>query len=335
LGNGANNEVFAATHVSDGAMGNSEVNSIALGASHTCALKAGEVYCWGYGQLGDGTPDNVILTPVKVSDTAGVFSNTSVTDIAAGGDHTCAIKAGEVYCWGDNLFGQLGDGTTIARSKPVKVSDNGAEFVNSNVTAIAAGFLHTCAIKAESVYCWGNNDHGELHLPRISTDLSSVPVAITLDSVPVSVTDIASHSTAVETCALANGSVYCWGRNAPGEGGIKPPTKAPAGAIPSETAITAIAVGAFAVCALNAGSVYCWGVQAEVGDDAADLTAPVKVADGAMVNSGVTNISTGWGVACAIKNSETYCWGIYNTSGQLGTGDTSAKPTPHKVVFAQ
>jgi alpha-tubulin suppressor-like RCC1 family protein len=339
LGNGATLTVSAATRVSDGAMGNFEVSSIAVGGSHTCALKAGEVYCWGssnYGELGDGTEIQKNV-PVKVVDKAGVFSNSSVTAIAAGGDHTCAIKAGEVYCWGDNFRGQLGDGTNTSSSKPVKVSDNGTDFSNSNVTAIAAGKEHTCAIKAESVYCWGHNGQGELNLSP-ATEFWTVPVAITLDSDPVSVTDIASHSTASETCALGNGSVYCWGRNANGEFGVKPPTKAPAGAIPSETDITAIAVGAFAVCALNAGSVYCWGVQAEVGDDAADLTAPVKVADGAMVNSGVTNIAAGLYIACAVKNSETYCWGsdaLSNILGQLGSGDTSAKPTPNKVVFAQ
>jgi alpha-tubulin suppressor-like RCC1 family protein len=341
LGNGINAFIVpAATRVSDGAMGNSEVNSIALGMTHTCALKAGEVYCWGdnfNGQLGDGTSKNERFVPVKVSDTDGVFSNSDVTAIAAGGYHTCAIKAGEVYCWGDNFFGQLGDGTSGTGTNkvlPVKVSDTDGVFSNSDVTAIAAGNLHTCAIKAESVYCWGHNGDGELDLlPLFSNDLSNVPVAINLDS--VSVTDIASHSTAAETCALGNGSVYCWGRNSVG---IAPPTKAPAGAIPSETDITAISVGFHAVCALNAGSVYCWGGKAEVGDSSADLNAPVKVANGEVfVNSNVTAIAAGSFVACAIKNFETYCWGstsFSNNLGQLGSGDTSEKPIPNKVVFA-
>ena len=129
--------------------------SIAAGSAHTCGISASEVMCWGanrFGQLGDGTTEDR-TAPVSVEGLQG-----TPVRIAAGAVHTCALVSdGSTYCWGQNLHGQLGDGSTQNRSTPTAVGGS------LRFERIHAGGALTCGFTAAGAqYCWGLNQSGQL-----------------------------------------------------------------------------------------------------------------------------------------------------------------------------
>ena len=186
----------------------SGVVAITGGRYFTCALlNSRAVKCWGEnygGQLGDETTVDR-SSPVAVS---GLPSG--VLAISAGGYHACALlNSGAVKCWGENFYGQLGDGTTDnQRSSPAAVSG-----LSSGVVAISAGFEHTCALlNAGAVKCWGDNEYGEVG--DETTVNRSSPVDVSgLSSGVLSVTAGRWHNCAV----LTSGVLKCWGDNENGQ----------------------------------------------------------------------------------------------------------------------
>src|SRR5262249_31763870 len=139
----AGNTTTSSVEVSERTWGPASTVQVSAGLDYTCALAAdGTVSCWGnnqYGQLGDGT-NTTHLVPVRVN-------LTDVVQISAGGGntfgaaHTCAVKSnGDVWCWGSNDYGGLGDGTQNASNVPVKAGSI------SKAIQVSAGILHSCAL---------------------------------------------------------------------------------------------------------------------------------------------------------------------------------------------
>lgn len=186
----------------------SGITSVAAGNGHTCAVRIdGGVACWGYnegGQLGNGATTHS-SAPVDV-----VGLPTAAVAVSAGGGYSCALMgSGTVMCWGSNSEGTLGDQPTYGNLSLAPVPVAG---LPRDVTAIAAGVRHACALTASGkVWCWGSNSFGELG--NVSPPYSSAPVAAAGLSSRVSAVATGNWT----TCALADAAVKCWGHNHRGQ----------------------------------------------------------------------------------------------------------------------
>jgi len=246
-----------------------DVVAISAGSGHSLALKSdGTVWAWGAntnGQLGDGTNGAGAdkSTPVQVLFMAGV----TVTSISAGGTHSLALVGGEVWAWGHNEFGQLGDNSTIDRNRPVRVLGGASGDTYLTDVTISAGGGHSLALKSDgTVYAWGDNRFGQLG--DGTTDDCLTPVKILPLTGVTAISAGNDHSLALRD----NGTVYAWGNNEFGQlgnGDIGTDfKKSPVQAIGfSETGyltdVTAIAAGYLGSYVLKSdGTVWALGILA-------------------------------------------------------------------------
>jgi alpha-tubulin suppressor-like RCC1 family protein len=290
---------------------------ISNGGFHACAvLKSGAAACWGdnsVGELGDGTL-SASSVPVAVSGVTGATmisaAVTSATNDSTGGDvHTCAVvQGGSVSCWGGNVYGQLGNGTTATAPLPTPVTGL------TGATTVSAGTFHTCAVLADgSAQCWGHNSDGELG--NGSTVDSSVPVAV---RGLTGATMIAAGNSRPDgyTCALvAGGAVECWGYG-PRLGNGSTVNSAVPVMVPGLAGAISISAHNDHTCvALADGTVKCWGYNGngELGDGSTiDSLTPVSAAG----ITGVTAVSAGAGGSCVLTTAgAVQCWGLGKAGG--------------------
>jgi alpha-tubulin suppressor-like RCC1 family protein len=302
----------------------SGVTAIAAGRSRTCALTTvGGVKCWGYGAAG-ALGDLTSTTRSVPGDVWGMTSG--IIAIAARHHHNCALtSAGAMKCWGENLRGQLGDGTTSDKPIPVDVSG-----LSSGVSAISVGNEHSCALMSAGTFkCWGSNGYGQLG-DGTTTDRYAPTAVSGLTA------GIAVGAGKYQTCALGAGS-KCWGGNTFGQVGDGTTTErnTPVDVSGLSTGVTLISGGeGDHTCALTAlGAMKCWGRNSygEVGDGTTtDRSTPVDVSG---LSAGVKTFAIGDAHTCAVVASgELKCWG-YNSSGQLGDGTTTNRAAPTTVAW--
>jgi alpha-tubulin suppressor-like RCC1 family protein len=356
-----------------------DVAQVSSAIYHTCALLTdGTVRCWGKnvaGQLGDGTR-TLRLNPVQVLTGDALQGSdvlSGVVSVSAGGRHTCAVLAdGTVRCWGSNVGGSLGVGTTAIAGSATAVAvlasgtpdDDPAAPMLTDVTQISAGNAHTCALLTSGeVRCWGANRYGQLGVGLTFQQFDSPTSVLASGSlggidpsdpaVPLSgVVQVSAGDS--HTCALlSSGEVRCWGRNASGELGdgttgmrVNP---VPVGGSAALSDVEAIAAGGSHTCALvSGGTVRCWGANdsGALGDGTttSSLNPTAVLASGAPGSdpaspelAGVTRITSGGQHTCALiggaGDAEVRCWGA-NASGQLGAGTLVAALNPAGVLAA-
>ena len=256
------------------------------------------------------------------------------TQLALSYQSTCALlETGNVQCWGSNSQGELGlaDNKIVRKTTPTAVS------IGSNLKAkrLVAGKNHFCAISQnDSVYCWGNNDFGQLGqndtVPRYQPVLVS-----TLSGTVQQLETGVNH-----TCAARSNDVYCWGSNNKGQLGNNSQTDSSVPVAVSLTGTVAdLALGQEHSCAvLTDNRTFCWGSR-QVGQTAQTVSDTVFDKTPVQIGSftGKRRLAAGDAHTCTIEGIDASlvvkCWG-YNQLGQLGDGSSikeSATPVSVKL----
>ncbi len=244
--------------------------------------------------------------------------------IAAGAGFACAVADQGTFCWGDNSFGQLGNGTTTASLLPSPVS--------TDFTSLAVGSSHACGLEPNgNVRCWGRGNSGQLG----DGSMSDRPTPVTTSGGPYAL--VATGG--AHTCAMTvDGRVFCWGANESGQLGIGSTSAATSPQqVTGAPTFATITAGRSHTCALDlTGAAWCWGANdnGQLGDGTTtDRVRPVAVTGGnffqAIATGGSANHACGTNLAGAVR-----CWGS-NQFGQLGSGTAMSSASPIAVITSE
>lgn len=290
---------------------------VAAGAAHACAMTAkGDAYCFGNpmgaGALGQGTG--------AASDRLRrVLGGHRFRQVGVGRDHSCGLDTdGRAWCWGSNVFGELGNGSPQdAREEtrvPVAVA-GGQRFA-----ALGVGSFHSCGLATDgSAWCWADYERRIRAPRRMRSDTRFASV----------------HPAQQVACALTTeGQVHCWSLNPHRD--LEP--KEPALAFPTPR-FSRLAVGGDSnpsVCGLAANQALCWGsnLRGQLGDGRGGEQALANHSSTPVAVSGrqaFAAITVGEYHACGLaRDGKAWCWGA-NENGQLGDGTSTDRNAPTPV----
>jgi alpha-tubulin suppressor-like RCC1 family protein len=340
-----------------GVLAGQDVQAIAVGMYHACALANGRTFCWGddsMGQTGSGLQHagrSYALVPAAVAGPLSTTGGPAVSVLAADATNSCAVASGVVYCWGWGLATLVRNGEAyqvsgfsgltriedycgIIRGRvncwgkdkssqrsavPVAVPGLG----HGRVTDLSAGWAHACAVVKGRAYCWGTGDLG-----RPSVKRSTTPVRVPLAAKRVTAIsagpaewvyedpqdEVDTFTGRTDTCAVADGRLFCWGWNTAGQLGIghqrntARPTPVTGGDLKGKVVAVSLSGDSTArTCAIAAGRVYCWGLGGLGVSGRRSSTLPIAVKR-LPDDERVTDLAVG-GNTCALVSGAVWCWG--------------------------
>ena len=245
---------------------------------------------------------------------------TNIEQVAIGIANTCVIDSThQLFCWGENASGEVGNNTTTDVLTPTKIMDAVAD--------VSIGQIHACAATIDGhLHCWGANSFGNLGLGNGSVDdvLTPTQVGTWTDYEKVA-------CGVVHTCARRSNGVACWGGNFAGQLGLSDTIDRDTPAILNLSAVDSLYSGGAHTGAVIDGDVYMWGDNAsrQLGtDEPFDAMTPTRISV-----EGIVRLALGLGFSCALAlEGRVLCWGS-NGSGELGDGTTTDRATPTAVVW--
>ena len=271
---------------------------LSLGDGFACGIRAsGALFCWGsnaQGQLGVMAPFTMADAPQEV------LPGTRWVSVSTGSSYTCAVKQdGSLWCWGQNMYGNLGDGTQVSRSRPEQVG------TDTDWRSVDSGpFFTTCGTRQNGeLWCWGHNTYGQVGAS------STVPVRRSTTQGWRSV-----ESGVVTTCGVrVDGTLTCWGRAigsndallGQGQGGLMGKV---VDVVVAEPAAIGRRMPNFACALTETGETWCWG-QNNDGELAlgsfGNKTEPARVGQATW-----SDVEGGAAYTCGVRaDGALSCWG--------------------------
>ncbi len=288
------------------------------------AFGSGTSKCWGNNSASYTLGDGVTSTSLTGVTPTGLEAN--VKSMAAGYAHGCGLLTdGTAKCWGYNVYGQLGNGTTTTSTTPVAVALTG-------ITQLSSGYYTVCALQGDAAYCWGYNSSGQVGDGTTTT--KSTPTLV-LPSGVASLAPAYSHTCA----AMTDGSAKCWGGNTYGSigNGTTTSVTTPAAVvgvdgIGSLSGVAEVCAGYGHSCArLTDGRVACWGYNSS-GQLGIGSTVSSNVPKAVSGITTATKLVCGYYHTCAIESSgRVKCWGD-NAYGQIGNGALPTDATTPQIA---